>query len=439
MKILSKIWQVLLVATVLIFASPDAMSQNIFKLDFSKTAGKFADWVQKQYENFQSTMEQISQSQFATTIGDGIKSAKEGVAWAKEQYSSAMKFYNDTKDAVVNSTEYKAALISKQIADETVILEKLQKDKEVKLIELKEEAELQKETLNKKLEQAQENLLNGASVLQEKLATTESEEEKKEIQAEIDAFKLGIDEENTKINEEIASIDTELEESVKAVDLQFAEQIYAQGEKIAELTKQLKELLENDRKEKGEDNPSKVVEDAKSKFSFEEGKPISLKDRKEQEKRKKSSQTTAMLGVMSESATNISSSDDIKEDEAIAASVSDTMSGKSDAVQTAIKSTTAQIDSLYKYLKLELKFLEVETLKRIANDNTQVRATDDATATIDICSYAEDKISDGAAIGMMMERNIKHTPLEDTIKKINSEIPKPKDIEIPVGRKGMIN
>ncbi len=402
MKHLFKIWQILLVAIVLVFASSNVMAQNIAKLDFGKTGGKFADWVQKQYENFQSTMEQISQSQFATTIGDGIKAAKEGAAWAKEQYSSAMKLYNDTKDAVVNSTEYKAALISKQIADETVVLEKLQKDKETKLTELKEDAELQKETLNKKLEQAQENLLNGADILQERLTTTEDEEEKQEIQSEIDAFKLSIDEESASINEEIASVDTQLSEDTKAVDLEFAEQIYAQGEKIAELTAQLKELLEQDKKEKGEseENPTEVMEEAKSKFSFEEGKPISLKDRKEKQKQKRSSQTTAMLGVMSETATNISSSDGIKEIEETTAATSETQAGKSDAVQTAIDMTMSQIDGLYKYLKLELKFLEVETLRRIATDNTQVKKVDDATATIDICNYAEDKISDKKAIKM---------------------------------------
>lgn len=429
MKKLSKIWHILFIAMLLVFASQECMAQ--LKLDPGKTAGKFTDWVQKQYENFQSTMEQISQSQFATTIGDGIKAAKEGVEWAKKQYSTAMKFYNDTKDSVVNSTEYKAALISKQIADETVVLEKMQKDKESKLTELKEDARLQKETLTAKLEQAQENLLNGASILQEELDAADDEEKKKEIRDEIDAFKLSVEEENTKINEEIANIDTQLGEDIKAIDLEFAEQIYTQGEKIADLTMQLKELLENDKKGKGEEDPSKVIEEAKSKFSFEEGVSISLKDRKEKDRQKRSSQTTAMLNVMSEAATNISSSDDIKEEDEMTTSVSETQAGKSDSVYNgAHRSTLTQIDSLYKYLKLELRFLETETLRRIANDDTQVKKVDDATAVIDICSYDEDSISDKKAIKMFKkwgEKAIQEAAQEATknnSERLNEELPK---------------
>ena len=67
----------LIVLTTLLLCGGPAFAQNPFKLDGGKTAGKFADWVQKQQENFQTTMEQISESQFATFIGDGIKSAKE--------------------------------------------------------------------------------------------------------------------------------------------------------------------------------------------------------------------------------------------------------------------------------------------------------------------------------------------------------------------------
>ena len=75
----------LIVLSALSFSAGDAFAQNVFKLDFMKTSGKFGTWVQKQAENFENAMKEIGESQFATFIGKGIEAAKKGIAFAKEK------------------------------------------------------------------------------------------------------------------------------------------------------------------------------------------------------------------------------------------------------------------------------------------------------------------------------------------------------------------
>ena len=75
MLYLSRFSFFMIIFASIILGATDIYAQNVAKMDISKTGGKFSVWVQKQVSNFQDTMSQISESQFATFIGDGIKAA----------------------------------------------------------------------------------------------------------------------------------------------------------------------------------------------------------------------------------------------------------------------------------------------------------------------------------------------------------------------------
>ena len=112
------------------------------KADVTKSGSKIQSGIQKLVGKAQSTMESIQGSQFGQFIGDGIKYAKEGIGYAKKAYDDGMKLVKETKDKVENSTAYKSALLSKEIAEETSKLKSIGEEIIAKQEEIREEYEL---------------------------------------------------------------------------------------------------------------------------------------------------------------------------------------------------------------------------------------------------------------------------------------------------------
>lgn len=385
MKYLSYINCFLVVLAILAFGSTNGRAQDVMKIDSGKTGGKFADWVNKQHENYQNTVEQISESQFATFVGDGIKAAKNGIAFAKEQYNAVM----EAKDAVMNSTEYKAAMLSKQIAEEGKVLKDLQEEQKTKAAELKANAELERTTLEEKAKAAQENIETSRAVYQEELKNAATDAEKEQIEKEMAALSQSGGTED--IDEQIKKIESDLEAQLKQNEIEFATDIYNQGEKIADLTLQLKELLEADKKEKGsgETDPDKVIEEAMDDLSFKEGEAVSLQDRKDKEKKRQSRVKSSLMAAMSSSVGQITSTDNTKEQQESVSETSETLNGKSETIQLAIENTVNQLDALQNYLMIELKAIEARTTL-ILSQNKDYKAGK-ATSSIDICTYSGEK------------------------------------------------
>ena len=71
------------------------------------------------------------------------------------------------------------------------------------------------------------------------------------------------------------------------------------------------------------------------------------------------------------------------------------MNGKSEALQTAISQTAVQLNTIYKYLLLELKSMEMETANLIFEKPSY--EADAPVGAIDICDY-EIKKNDLASI-----------------------------------------
>lgn len=397
MKYFSKISCFLIVLSVMSLVGTMSSAQDVMKIDSGKTGGKFADWAQKQQENYQNTVEQISESQFATFVGDGIKAAKSGIKFAKDTYKGAMDVYNETKDSVLNSTEYKAAMISKQIAEESKSLKDLQEQKEAKLAALKADAELERVTLEEKAKQAQKNLNVSIEVYQTELQNATSEVEKARIESEIASFKQGSSVELVSFESETKQIESNLKAETKQIEIEFGEEIYNQGEKVADLTLQLKDLLAEDKKDKGtaETDPDKVIAEAMDDLSFKEGEAVSLQDRKNKQKKRQSKLKSTMMKAMGGAVTSVASTDDTSEEQENVAETSETVNGKSETVQFAVQSTVNQLDGLQQYLLMELKAIEAEAVIILSQEEYKAGK---ANASIDICDYSGEK---GGLMGMV--------------------------------------
>ena len=392
-----KIKSFLTVFFAVFFAVSDVCAQDIFKIDTGKTAGKFSDWVQKQQENYQTVMEQISESQFATFIGDGIKSAKEGIQYAKDKYSEIVDTYNDIKGSVLDSDAYNIALKSKEIAEETKVLQDLQKQKEAKIAEIEEAAEIERTALEEKLNQAKSNLDIKSSVYQEELAKA-SDEDKAEIEANIELFKTESEKEIASIQTEIDDVDNNLSAEIEAVEQEFEEDIYTQGENIAELTKELEDMTQKEETSATSD-PKQGIEEMMNDLSVKQGESVSLKDKKERSKRRASKSKKTALNASSEAVGVIAATEDTKDEQENISATSETVNGKSETVQFAITDIVNQMETLQQYLTMELMSIEAETTKIIVNSQIP---TDEAQTSIDISNYTDDEEDDGKSIGELV-------------------------------------
>ncbi len=404
---------ILSLALLIVCISGDAYAQDIFKLDISKTGGKFADWVQKQQENYQTVMEQISESQFATFIGDGIKAAKEGIKYAQDTYNKALNTYNKVKGAVVNSPEYKIAMLSKEIAQEGINLKDIEKQKEQALSDLKSNAELERKVLEEKIKQAQDNFETSVAIYEQELANAADEDKKASIQLEIVAFRQDNEEAISAFNSERADIEDNLTAEMQMIEEEYKAKIENQRQKITDLTMSLAKLTTDSYVDVEMMSPAEEISKSMEEFSFKKGSDISENDRFKKQEAKEKSRYDAVLEAASASTTAISATTDTQEEQENISATSETVNGKSETVQFAIKEIVNQMKTLQTYLLLELKAIEAETIVIIASNNTPV---DETISSVDVCAYdtSEDE-SEAEA-----ETETETETVEDTVAKIKS-------------------
>ena len=96
-----------------------------FKVDVGKSTSKVTNFIKTTKAKCEKIMEDIQASQFGQFVGNGIKDAKAMLEFAQSKVQQEMAYYNKTKKKILNSAEYKTAMISKEIADKGMDLKKL--------------------------------------------------------------------------------------------------------------------------------------------------------------------------------------------------------------------------------------------------------------------------------------------------------------------------
>lgn len=369
---------ILFLTGVFFVVRTDAYAQDVFTDDPAETNSKFSDWVNKQKHNFEETKEQLGQSQLATTIGKGVEAGRKGINFVKDTIGDVKQFVED----VQQSDEYKIAMLSKQIAEKTKELADLEKKREEEISALKDDAELTRVTLQEKISQAEENIQTMSEI---SLSDTE---EPQNIEDFVDVSEFDI----TALKAELEAIDSNLEDDTKAVSISYAEEIYAKGEDIADLTREMEELIsKNDRKQdKASKDPEAVITEAMDSFSFDSNDSIiTLDDRKNKEKKRTKKLSSVVMASQNMSSSYINTSQNKKEQQELASFSATTQLGSSDVLQPAIEDTVNQLDDVYNYLLTELKTLEAQSAFYLAA-NKNYKA-DKAKASIDMCNYSDVK------------------------------------------------
>lgn len=369
---------ILLLTGIFFVVRTDAYAQDVFTDDPTETNSKFSDWVNKQKHNFEETKEQLGQSQLATTIGKGVEAGKKGIKFVKDIIGDVKQFVED----VQQSDEYKIAMLSKQIAEKTKELADLEKKRGEEISALKDDAELTRVTLQEKISQAEENIQTMSEI---SLSDTE---EPQNIEDFVDVSEFDI----TALKAELEAIDRNLENDTKAVSISYAEETYAKGEDIADLTREMEELIsKNDRKQdKASKDPEAVITEAMDSFSFDSNDSIiTLDDRKNKEKKRTKKLSSVVMASQNMSSSYINTSQNKKEQQELASFSATTQLGSSDVLQSAIEDTVNQLDDVYNYLFTELKTLEAQSAFYLAA-NKNYKA-DKAKASIDMCNYSDVK------------------------------------------------
>ncbi len=369
---------ILLLTGIFFVVRTDAYAQDVFTDDPTETNSKFSDWVNKQKHNFEETKEQLGQSQLATTIGKGVEAGKKGINFVKDTIGDVKQFVED----VQQSDEYKIAMLSKQIAEKTKELADLEKKREEEISALKDDAELTRVTLQEKISQAEENIQTMSEI------SLSDAEEPQNIEDFVDVSEFDI----TALKAELEAIDSNLEDDIKAVSISYAEEIYAKGEEIADLTREMEELIsKNDRKQdKASKDPEAVITEAMDSFSFDNNDNIiTLDDRKNKEKKRTKKLSSVVMVSQNMSSSYINTSQNKKEQQELVAFSATTQLGSSDVLQPAIEDTVNQLDDVYNYLLTELKTLEAQSAFYLAA-NKNYKA-DKAKASIDMCNYSDVK------------------------------------------------
>ena len=129
-----------------------------FKFDMGKSTSKITNFIEKIKAKCEKIMEDIQNSQFGQFVGNGIKDTKAMLAFAQSKVQQGMAYYNKTKKKILNSAEYKTAMISKEIADKGMDLKKLEEEKLIKQEEIKQEIELLKKQTAGKVEALMQNM-----------------------------------------------------------------------------------------------------------------------------------------------------------------------------------------------------------------------------------------------------------------------------------------
>lgn len=373
----------LLIVLGVLTTQPKTVCAQI-SIDVPKGVQKVIDGVKEQFIVFQDAIKGISESQFATMVGNGIDAAKKGIAFSKNLYKDVQQFKKD----VENSKVVEAAKLSKQIAEETKKLKEIQEEKKQKQADAKADAETQKTVLEGKIEAAQNNFKNT------KMADTRSETEAAtDGESETPDLKTQAEQEIEALQSEIKTVEENLTKETINIEKEYDISLYEQGKKIVELSAKLKNMMNGgkDNKDEKAKDPEEAIKEVMADLSFKKGDIVSVGDKIEKEKKRNSKIMSAITATTSTAAERVAKTNEEKEENENTAAVSGTLNGKSEGAHISVTSTISQAEALYTYLILELQSLQEETNRIISIREFDYEVPDEEPKGIDVCDYKRKK------------------------------------------------
>ena len=432
---------VLLLAAMLSMGGvTDSHAVTPMETDLVQRAGKFADWIQKMLVWGQDKIEEISQSNFAQSIGEGVEKAKKYRAilnscihQGQEKYSYTEKdlvtkqktdkneacpswtkwvSYKRLKSMVLDSKAYKIFKLTERITDNAIEISRLNEQRENYVKQIKQDAEDKKVMYDEKISIAQDILnsyANRANVTIVSFDEFDGIEDAAEREAAMRKAKSKFMEamKGVEKSDAIVSayndvltlknnrflVDIEMVDRIAQADVSFAN-------RVADIVRERKrdmEELELLKKSDGGDGRQQeflktkplgeIINSYKNKFRKKDDANATETDRKK-----------AIAEELRESAINsinsnnesIQSADDSANDPKNNSEISATADGESEVVSISlIANTIIEIETVKKIIEAELFQMEVEMLDIMGKGTNYVpdKSDDNTSTVVDICDY----------------------------------------------------
>ncbi len=369
---------VLLVVIAFSPMTPKAFAQ-FTKVDITKTPSKLSNWFQTQKAKCEKMLESVQTSQFGQFVGDGIKYTKEGVAYAKDLQEKTTDLYGEIKETVTNSSGYKTAMISKEIAQESQKLKELQEEKLKKQEEIQAEMDLLKEQTEAKINNIQQNIAaleqkENNSVAKDSLVSEEAVEGFPKIEneePEKTQEMLSIEVEIKQIQDELAMQQEDYESEIELIEEEYEEKIREQGEKISKLTQELSEVAKSNNlfAKKEPQASSKALQETQDEFLLSKAPSIREETRIKEQRQDSLSETVVEVSTIK--ADKQLKRETVEEKTITKADLSATMPGESEGSGVSAEVLSEQLQILRSYIDVVLADLklqaaiEVNKLRRI--------------------------------------------------------------------------
>ena len=380
MKKLLSLFVVLLMLGAVPSVTPDVRAPAT--MDPVKEPSKVSLWFGKMKSKCEKAMEWVANSQVGQFVGDGIKYAKQGIAFAKEQYEAAMDLYNKTKDAVLNSKEYKAAMVSKEIAQETMKMKKTQEEKKQKLEEIEQQQELLKQQAQAKIANIQSNLN-----LNEK-RMTEDAEKSGSVSSETQSFMSEQEKALEEIEAELEDQLDSLKSSAETIESEYNDKLETQAEKVADLGVKLNDILKDGDNKKETRSAKEIIQEQQDKLFLKAKEKADLATEKKKKKNRSKALNDSLDGgmqvVMGDVKLKESSSNDKVEAKQ---GVAGTMTGESEVSGVNTEVLGEQMNFIMNYIRLNLAMIKSQAIAEL--NGLHELKTSAADNKFDICQYTD--------------------------------------------------
>lgn len=419
----------LLIAALFINFSIVGDSYAFAQVDGGKAGSKIGEFFGKMKEKGEAAFKWVSESKFGKFVGKGIKAAKDGIAFAKDAYKAA----NEFKDSILESPEYKAAMISKQIADVTKEVVALQKSKQENEKNVKLEISALQETGSAKIGALQENIANlkklASQAEKDKEAAAESaSSSKSDPEALTRTVNMSYDfaggeADNAiaieRINSETDAKVKGLEENLSTQNSDVNKQIIAKTKEIAQLTKKLADVVNITVKvKKSKQDPEKDLAESKKKLFLQPNQPQTIQNINEKRHERKIESREIITQKAGEVTKTRYEAIDKREEIASTAETGESAPGSSEATAVNTNLTVEYGDQLYQFVSLVLADLQREVSVEIANyDEMSSRNPDKDITAFNLDNY-ESVDAKTALKGLINKAKNKIQQVKDTAAEI---------------------
>lgn len=326
-------------------------------IDGGKAGSKIAEFAGKAKEKGEAAIKWVSESKFGKFVGKGIQMGKDAVKFVK----AGIKAVNKLKDNILNSPEYRAAKISKEIAELTKETAALTKQRQKNKSDTDMEIAAARERNEAKISALKDNTANLQTMSSTRGGNVDEDYDFAAAQKNNDEAARIL---QNSTEGDIAGLKSSLDSRNDAID----NQIKTKSNQIINLTKKLADIVNlNVKMKKSKQDPKKDLEKAQKAIYLDPKEPASIKNVKTKKQERFAARQNTLLDVAGQATQAKYETIEASEESKSTTKAVATTPGSSDATAVNTSVAIGYGDQLYEYIALVVADLQRETIVAIAD------------------------------------------------------------------------